>query len=266
MCQVWAPELSSATPGCPWACSKLNARCNISIDVTGVGLEHLGRCDRHHLLHRGALAVGFAWIFAISTWTSLVKPEKRGPWNSVTRCSSSTSLSCFILWPRKTVVLSTNQGLDNYFSSDISPDSFSNGAIRQRCNKRPIKHLWYVYLLGECISNAAHTRGTASVQLGNDRLITRWCEPLPRALRCQSLRGPSQTQHHRWNSRCSQMCSPCSEKPALSLKMWSLIPATSVRWACSWPAKFHLGQTSQPNQQQLERKRGNDEKADSPFK
>lgn len=194
MRQVWAPELSPATPGCPWACSKPNAHC-ISIDVTGVGLEHLGRCDRHHLLHRGALAVGFAWIFAISTWTSLVKPKKRRPWNSVTRCSSSTSLSCFILWPRKTVVLSTNQGLDNYFSSDISPDSFSNGAICQRCNKRPIKHLWYVYLLGECISNAAHTRHRiCSIRHWQADNEVMWASPtcfaLPESERAQSDAAP----------------------------------------------------------------------------
>lgn len=42
MCQIWAPELPPATPGCPWACSKLSAPCNISIGATGVGSEHLG--------------------------------------------------------------------------------------------------------------------------------------------------------------------------------------------------------------------------------
>lgn len=192
-------DLGSRTaPSHPWV--------PMGMQQTQCPLQYFHRCDRcgigafrhhdrHHLLHWGALAVGFAWIFAISTWTSLVKPKKRRPWNSVTWCSSSTSLSCFILWPRKTVVLSTNQGLDNYFSSDISPDSFSNGAICQRCNKRPIKHLWYVYLLGECISNAAHTRHRiCSIRHWQADNEVMWASPtclaLPESERAQSDAAP----------------------------------------------------------------------------
>lgn len=61
---------------------------------------------------------------------------------------------------------------------------------------------------------------TAAVQLGTDRLITRWYVPFPPTLHI-TVESEIRILQYLLYSRCSQVCTPYLETEALALRIWN---------------------------------------------